>query len=309
MSRHNGSVDSAAVIEIVMYGGFKNRPVGPATALAFHGILGDVNARVERILLTTFTRLLGDRESRVVFPVLSGPAKGLRFRFDLLTRLETALLLGTYEKAELALAAQICQPGWTVWDCGSYMGYYTALFARLVGPQGRVVAFEADFRNLARTKEHIALNQFSNVQFVHTAIGPPVGQTEFILSNNTNSHIPSAYVGATQEEYRRDSEQVDDRIRVRCLSLDQACAEENLSPPDLIKIDIDGAEKEALPHAYKIAKSKKPFILLELHNPECSVAAWEFAQKTGYSLQSIDDRCLLRTYEEASGTLLCVPPP
>lgn len=231
----------------------------------------------------------------------------MRFRFDLSTRQEVGPLLGTHEKKEVCLAAKLCRPGWVVWDCGIYMGYYTALFARLVGPQGRVVAFEADPRNLARAKEHIALNGFPNVQFIHAAIGAPVGQTEFILSDNTNSHLPGAYVGATREEYARDVERVDGRIRVRCLSLDEAYQEEALPPPDLIKIDIDGAEKEALPHAYTLAENRRPLILLELHNPECDAAAWEFAQKTGYLLQSVDTGDMLKTREEIHGTLLCLP--
>lgn len=267
-----------------------------------------MNTCIKRALLTTFTRLFGDRENLVLFPVLSGPAKGLCFRFDLLTRLEVAPLLGTYEREETALVEKICRPGWTVWDCGTYMGYYTALFARLVGPQGHVVAFEADPRNLARAKEHITLNRLSNVQLVHAAIGAPIGQTEFILSNNTNSHIPGTYVGATQDDYQHHIEQVDGRIQVRCLSLDQAYLDEKLPPPDLVKIDIDGAEKQALPHAYKLVENKKPLILLELHNPECDAAAWEFAQKSGYILQSIDNGKIIRSREKTSGTLLCLPP-
>jgi FkbM family methyltransferase len=189
-----------------------------------------VNTRLKAAALGIFTRFFGDRRGLVLFPVLSGPAQGLRFRFDLLTRMEVGQLLGTYEKKEMALAAEICQPGWTVWDCGIDMGYYTALFARLVGPHGRVIAIDADPRSLTRARDHVALNRFSNAQFIHSAIGAPLGQAEFILSDNTNSHLPDAYVGASREDYGR-VEQIAGRIRVRCLSLDQVYMDEKIRHP------------------------------------------------------------------------------
>lgn len=249
---------------------------------------------------------MGDENGRVLLPVLRGPAKGLRFRLDLQNRMETAYFLGTYESTIVKKIAHICQKGWTVWDCGTYLGFYTVLFAKLVGPEGRVVAFEPDPRNMLRTRENVALNKFNNVQFIHAAIGAPVGEIEFILSDNTNSHIPGSYVGATAEEYAK-IERVDALIRVPCLSLDEAFLNRDIPRPQLIKLDIEGAEKEALQHAHRITSEAKPLIVLELHNPECDAAAWRFAQSVGYSLQSLTDGRVLQTPEEVGGTLLCWP--
>ena len=252
------------------------------------------------------TDLAGDDDGRVLLPVLQGPARGLRFRLDLVTRGESSFFVGRYDLPILRQIRQICQKGWCVWDCGGYLGFYTAFLSRCVGPGGRVVVFEADPRNMARIKDNMALNGFEHIRFVDAAIGNPCGEIDFILSDNTNSHIPGTYVGVTPEDYRK-IESVGSVVRVSCLSLDQACFEMDLPTPQLIKIDIDGAEKLALPHAERLAREVGPLIILELHNPECDAAAWEFAQRVGYSLRSLDTGEPVQTREEVRGTLLCAP--
>ena len=60
---------------------------------------------------------------------------------------EFELLLGRYARRVAEKLAEFCTPGSVVWECGAYIGYFTSLFARLVGPQGHVVVFEPDPSN------------------------------------------------------------------------------------------------------------------------------------------------------------------
>ena len=193
-----------------------------------------------------------------------------------------------------------------IWDCGIYLGYYTTLFSKLVGPSGRVVAFEPDPRNIERTKQNLARNGFRDVQFVQAAIGRPKGEIDFIISHDTNSHIPGAYIGRDYDDYST-RERVDASIRVRCMSLDEAYLSDDVPNPDLIKLDIEGAEMEALPNAHRICREHKPLIILELHNPDCDAAAWAFSRAVGYKLQSLDTGHLVSRREDVTGTLLCSP--
>lgn len=254
-------------------------------------------------LLTDFS---GDDDGRVLLPVLRGPARGLRFRLDLMSGLEGGYFVGRYDPKILRLIEKLCQRGWCVWDCGGYLGFYTAFFARLVGPKGSVVVFEPDPRNMLRIKSNMQLNKFEHVQFVHSAIGAPCGEVDFFLSDNTNSHIPGAYVGATRESYAK-IEQATQRLRVPCLGLDQACFDKGLPRPQLIKLDIDGAEMIALQHIERLAREVRPLIILELHDPECDRAAWDFARTTHYSLRSLDTGQQIQSPEQVGGTLLCTP--
>ena len=94
------------------------------------------------------TAMLGDEQDRVSVPVLTGPAHGIKLQLDLIRRQEGAYLWGRYERPILQRLQSLVQPGWTVWDCGTYLGLYTVFFSRLVGSNGKVVAIEPDERNL-----------------------------------------------------------------------------------------------------------------------------------------------------------------
>jgi len=252
------------------------------------------------------TATLGDAEGYVTLATLRGPARGLCFRLDLQGQVESGYWLGYYDLHVLQALTRICRPGWTIWDCGIHLGYYTASFARLVGPMGKVVAIEPDPNNLRRAQANTRLNRLHNVTFAPVAIGGPCGEVDFVVSANTNSHLPGMYVGASAAEYRA-REQAKTLIRVRCISLDEAYTTEGLAAPDLVKLDIEGAEAEGLQHVAALAEDRRPLIILELHNPECDAAAWQFAQRYTYSLQSLNTGQLISRAEDVGGTLLCAP--
>jgi len=262
---------------------------------------------IKEQVFRTATKLFGDQDKMITLPVLSGPAKGLRIRADLIVRKE-AYFWGKYDRYILDQVLPSVQPRWTVWDCGTYIGFYTLVFARSVGPNGRVVAIEMDSRNLMRTQENVAINQFTNVQFVNAAIGAPVGFVEFIMDDRTNSHLPGTYVGRPEmKDVWGARDQAKARGRVECISLDQALLEKGLPQPDLIKFDIDGAEKIALQHGEHIFGQVRPLLLLELHNPECDRAAWDFSRRFKYELKCIETGEIFTKAEEVHGTLLCRP--
>jgi FkbM family methyltransferase len=266
----------------------------------------ELKQRVKNVVFKTITYVFGDENQHVTLTTLTGPARGLRFQLNLKQFIEPLYFYGTYELSEARAIKRVCREGWVVWDCGIYLGYYTNLFSKLVGPKGRVIAFEPDPRNVERTKANLALNQLDNVQFVQAAVGAPVGEIDFVISHNTNSHIRGAYVGTDHLDYAT-RERTDEVIKVRCLSLDEAYQDDNLPGPDLIKIDIEGAELEALQYLDKITTEVRPIIILELHNPECDAAAWAFSQRANYSLESLDRGAPVRCREDAGGTLLCLP--
>jgi FkbM family methyltransferase len=243
----------------------------------------------------------------VTLPVLAGPARGLRLRTDLVKR-KDAYFWGKYDRAILEQVLPLVKPDATVWDCGTYLGYYSLVFARHVAPRGQVISIDLDSRNLERTRKHARLNGLTNLQFVNAAIGPPAGVVEFIIDEGTNSHLPGMYPGDTNMRSvwnLRDADKP--RGRVKCVSFDQAYFGMNLPKPDLIKIDIEGAEKEALQHGERLFTEVRPLLLLELHNPECDRAAWDFSRAFRYDLMSLATGGILGAASDVCGTLLCRP--
>jgi FkbM family methyltransferase len=248
------------------------------------------------------TSILGDGDGLVRLPVISGPARGLHFRLDLVHRKE-AYFWGKYDRSLIERVAPIIRPGWVVWDCGTYIGFYTGIFGRLVGPSGTVVAIEPDPRNLRRTRENMKLNGLSNIRYENVAVGKPCGEAEFLLSDNSNSHLPGYHVGGDKHKWLSAEAQLK-TIRIPCLSLDQLYLERSLPKPNLIKLDIEGAEKDGLSFADRLVNEVRPLIVLELHNRECDAAAWHFSQNAGYRIISLDSGLPIVRKEDVMGTLL-----
>src|SRR5580700_9097236 len=187
-----------------------------------------LRATLKRTLYRAITALYGDQERLVTLPVLSGPAKGMRIRADLVKR-EEAYFLGKYERHVLDQVLPYVIPGWVVWDCGTYIGYYTIIFARSVGPTGQVVAIDLDRSNLTRTQENAVINQLSNIQFVNAAIEAPLGEVEFVKDEGTNSHLPGTYVGGHEmKDVWKTRDEGKDRNLVECISFDQALLDKAL---------------------------------------------------------------------------------
>ena len=92
--------------------------------------------------------------------MLLGPLRGALW----LPRSATAgSWLGTYERELQEVFTAHVRPGDVVFDVGANVGFYSLLAARLVGPKGRVVAFEPAARNVALLEQHLRLNRVTNV--------------------------------------------------------------------------------------------------------------------------------------------------
>jgi FkbM family methyltransferase len=259
----------------------------------------------KNLVLDAVTSVFGDESGKVTLPVLAGPGRGLRFSFDLSRRIEAAYVTGRYDVAQVRTIARFAKPGMVVWDVGTYLGFYAAVASRLVGPGGRVIAFEPDPENLARAKHNAKLNKLENVEFIQAAIGEPVGSIALVKTANTNSHIDGAFVGSSRRDYSTRRPGTSETVTVRCMSLDQAYLDPSIPNPDFIKLDIEGAEQFALRHADRMSSELSPVIMLELHNPECDRAAWDFAQRTGYRLFSLETNQYFTRAGQVHGTVLC----
>jgi FkbM family methyltransferase len=261
---------------------------------------------LKKLVFGTLARFSADQNGRIAVRTLSGPAKGLRFRLDLLGNYEMGYFLGNYERNIVDRLSTFVQPGWVIWDVGVYVGYYTCLLARLVGAVGKVVAVEADPRNLARTQQHIAMNGFTNVSCICAAIGVPHTEMDLFVGEGSNSHLSGTWIGATRENYAA-KEMRDTAIKVTCKSLDQLLLDGLAPRPDLIKLDIDGAELWAFQHMDTLATTVRPIFLIELHNPQCDEAAWRFASRCNYGIADFDTGEVFTRAESVHGTILLTP--
>lgn len=213
--------------------------------------------------------------------VAGGQLAGVRLLLDL--RVEKDLWLGSYEPSVLAALEQLVRQGMTVYDVGAHIGYMTLHLARLVGVEGRVVAFEPLPANLERLRAHLALNPVGErVLVVPTAVGETGGRQRF-----------SPHASVAMGKLAGGEAHGAGLLEVEVLSLDEYRASTG-SPPAVVKIDIEGGEVAALKGMQRALREDRPVVLVETHSPEAGSGTWDVLRAAGYHLHRLD-----RGYPEA----------
>jgi FkbM family methyltransferase len=200
--------------------------------------------------------LLRHREGRI----RHGVGRGLRFNTG---HSAVGFLLGTHDPDVQLALEQLLRPGGTVYDIGANVGFTAVLAARLVGPHGLVVCFEPLATNARQIEHNAALNHFDHVHVCQVALGKEDGEAEFVVSASpTWGRLASA--GFTPDRAGTT------RVPVR--RLDTLAAEARLPAPDLIKMDVEGAEADVLAGARGLLAAARPLLVIETHGTNQAVA-------------------------------------
>jgi FkbM family methyltransferase len=143
------------------------------------------------------------------------------------------LLIG-FEKPLLTAIRRVVRPGNTVLDVGANIGLLSREFARLAGQAGRVAAFEPD----PTTFDCLKFNTraFRTVQPVHAAVSDSNGVCKLFL------HPTSGMSNSLVHDWENS-----EAINVSSTTVDNWLAENpEFQKPDIVKIDVEGAEKRVL---------------------------------------------------------------
>jgi FkbM family methyltransferase len=163
-----------------------------------------------------------------------------------------ALSLSTYGphgKLSEELFAREIKTGDIVVDVGAHIGSYTLLFAKLVGPTGKVFAFEPHKDNFALLKKNIEINGYQNIIAENKAISYLSGKSKFYLGTEFYLY------GALFKPQR-----FDDVVDVNTVTLDDYFKDFN-EKIDFIKMDICGGEGRAF-QGMKLILDENPDVKL-----------------------------------------------
>jgi FkbM family methyltransferase len=191
--------------------------------------------------------------------IQQGAGKGLRFNVG---ASNAGHMLGTSEPGLQAAFELFVGRGMTVFDVGANVGFYSTISARLVGPSGSVVAFDPLPTNTRMVAHNATLNSFANVSIQELALGKEDGEAKFVISSNPNwgtlasVGVPGAVVGEQE---------------VRIARLDTLIRQAAVPPPDLMKIDVEGAEVDVLEGATETLKTSRPTLFIDLHSTNAPV--------------------------------------
>ena len=163
-------------------------------------------------------------------------------------------IYGVHEPLTTHILMDIVKPGMTVVDVGANLGYYTLLEARLVGPQGKVIAIEPYPRSVRFLRRNIVENEFSYiVSVVEAAVGDCEAYVDFAVSEKANwNRILDMSTSETDIS----------TIKVKMIRLDDVVGN---CPIDFIRMDIEGAEVKAIRGAFETITSSVPILCIELH--------------------------------------------
>ena len=186
--------------------------------------------------------------------------QGIRLRLHRDAAFIWPYLYGEYEEAVGAVFAKLIKPGDVVVDAGASFGWYSALFARWVGPAGRVHAFEPvpEFATLAM--ETLRLNG------VETAVSVNVEG----LGNETGEFVVYTFAGLPLGHASADSLGRADAEPHMCrlTTLDTYGRTARLHRLDFLKADVEGSERDLFLGARHLLDRHKPLIGFEI-NVDC----------------------------------------
>lgn len=159
-------------------------------------------------------------------------------------------MYGEFSENEVALFRQICGQGDFIFDVGANIGAHTMAFSQMVGPGGRVFAFEPQrivFHNLCA---NMSLNCIENVECYQIAVSNKSGST---LIPDFRYDLPANHGGFSVKDYDKGQktplEPLDTLLDIPRLKL--------------MKVDVEGMETEVIEGAKNIINKHKPFLYVE----------------------------------------------
>lgn len=236
-----------------------------------------------------------------------GPGKGIHLFFDDSGEIGKEMIQGTYDDYFFESIRSEKPEGKTIFDVGAHIGYDSLIFAALVKSKGQVVAFEPNPYNRERLSLHLEHNAplHTRVQVFEYALSDQEGTAEFLMSSrvdgwaSSGSFLDSAHTNLEHSMYEKSLGF--QRVQTPITTLDIFCKKNHLKP-DIIKIDVEGAEQEVLLGAKKIIATLKPVFYIELHSIFSSFKVTEFLVQHGYTIELLheekDGRCFVRAAQK-----------
>ncbi len=227
--------------------------------------------------------------------VPKGKLKGLRFFLDSSSgEWQQSMTTGTYDEYFLDVLKGINLKKKVFVDIGAHIGYSSLCFARLSDGQGTSYAFEPNQYNRERLQMHIENNgKYGDAIRVYPqAISDKNGKAEFVFTNNVDgwtssgSFLDSAHTTMAHDKYERDYGFI--RSKIETITLDSFAKKEKVIP-DVIKIDVEGAEHLVLAGGRETLTKNRPLLLIELHSIFATVRSMDLLSQYGYQTKILHE--------------------
>jgi len=167
---------------------------------------------------------------------------------------------GIWEETLTNYVKKIIKEGDVVLDIGANMGYFTLIFAKLVGDKGKVFAFEPEPNNFSLLKKNVEVNGYTNVILENKGLSHENKITKLYLSKgNVGQHriYKSKYTG-------------EDFVLIKTTSIDNYFQKDPISEKiSFIKMDVEGSEYGVLKGMKSLLDKNKPITIMLEFIPTC----------------------------------------
>lgn len=222
-----------------------------------------------------------------------GPASGLVFEVTL--PLDKSIWAGTYEDAFAWSIAQAIKPGEVCYDVGGYRGYMTGAMA--LARASRVLVFEPLPENQQALLRLCALNPNLRIELRPVAVGDLDGLIQLRVMADSS-------MGKLETSTFQAGAPIEKEIQVTIRRIDSMVHAQEIPPPDLMKIDVEGAELDVLRGAAEVLARNRPRIFLEAHSASLERACTEELARHGYIVRRLES---VPGGEETARHLVAIP--
>jgi len=202
------------------------------------------------------------------YRILGGPLRGRL----IVTSLHDypGAILGRTEKPLLAWFRLNVKPGETWLDVGAHYGYTALALAEIVGPAGRVYAFEPSLTTAGCLNRTRALNGLEQIKVVPFALGQP-GELR-VASVAVDRGMANHTFGGTSSE------------DIYLVGFDQLWRTLGSGVVHGVKIDVQGMELQALEGMSNTLTHQRPKVVIEFHTGVARTKILDLLKKVGYRL-------------------------
>lgn len=203
---------------------------------------------------------------------------------------QTAMLEGVFERFVVE-GVEECRPeGRVIYDIGAHIGFHALQFACLAGGAGRVVAFEPHAGHRARIEPHLRehVDLAARVRVVPFALDATSGSKRFFQTDGIEAGSSSAsHLEGASKPVLFGREVPGEVVEVATLTLDEAIRRHGLPPPDIVKMDVEGAEGAVLAGARDTVRARRPAFLIEVHSASNMLEVARELMPQGYTIDRI----------------------
>jgi FkbM family methyltransferase len=185
---------------------------------------------------------------------------GLAYELDLSQGIDFAIFLGIYERWTRAALRNLVAPSALALDIGANIGAHTLHLAQLVGPSGKVIAFEPTDFAFRKLRRNLDLNP---------SLAGRVTASHCFLTSDDEVSVPQAVYSSWPLErqaglHAKHLGREMDTASARARSLDSVLGEFGNRKVQLVKLDVDGFECDVLSGATTLLREVRPIFVMEL---------------------------------------------